>query len=113
MSKDFFKRTYEYLKKVPSGKVVTYGQIARAIGAARCAKQVGYALHCNPSPYVIPCHRVVNRFGGLAPAFAFGGLEIQQKLLEEEGVEVVDGVVDLKKYQFSETAEGKGYEKGV
>ena len=100
MSKDFFKRVYEYLKKVPKGKVVTYGQIAQAIGAPRCARQVGFALHCNPQPYDIPCHRVVNRFGGLAPAFAFGGLEIQKRLLEEEGVVVQDDAVDLAKYRF-------------
>lgn len=100
MSKDFFKRVYEYLKKVPKGKVVTYGQIARGIGAPRCARQVGFALHCNPQPYEIPCHRVVNRFGGLAPAFAFGGLEIQKRLLEEEGVVVQDDAVDLTKYRF-------------
>lgn len=105
MSKDFFKRTYGYLKKVPSGKVVTYGQIARAIGAPRCAKQVGFALHSNPQPYDIPCHRVVNRFGGLAPAFAFGGIEIQKRLLEEEGVEVINDAVDLAKYRFIDTEE--------
>jgi methylated-DNA-protein-cysteine methyltransferase-like protein len=105
MSKDFFKRTYCYLKKVPSGKVVTYGQIARAIGAPRCARQVGYALHCNPQPYDIPCHRVVNRFGGLAPSFAFGGLEVQKRLLEEEGVEVSGGAVDLAKYRYMDAEE--------
>ncbi|MBQ9480918.1 MAG: MGMT family protein, partial [Clostridia bacterium] len=60
---------------------------------------VGNALHANPEPGVIPCHRVVNRNGCLAPAFAFGGREIQKQLLESEGVEVSDDfTVDMEKY---------------
>lgn len=94
----FYERVYAYLQTVPRGKVVTYGQVASAIGAPRCARQVGWALHMNPQPVVIPCHRVVNRFGRLAPAFAFGGEEEQARLLREEGVEVKDGAVDLEKY---------------
>lgn len=85
---------------MPKGKVVTYGQIAAAIGAPRSSRTVGYALHVNPRPGEIPCHRVVNRFGGLAPAFAFGGIEVQAAMLREEGVEVVDGAVDLARYQW-------------
>ena len=98
----FFERVYEYVKTVPRGKVVTYGQVAAAVGAPRCARQVGWALHVNPEPGVIPCHRVVNRFGRLAPAFAFGGEEVQASLLEAEGVEVVGGYVDLEKYRWEE-----------
>lgn len=94
----FDEKVYEYLLTVPRGKVVTYGQIARAVGSPRSARQVGFALHRNPRPVVIPCHRVVNRDGRLAPAFAFGGVEVQTALLEEEGVEVADGYVDLEKY---------------
>ncbi len=101
MEKNFFHRVYEYLKKVPSGKVVTYGQIAYALGMPRSSRAVGYALHVNPQPGVIPCHRVVNRFGALAPAFAFGGIDIQKQLLLAEGVTVrEDNVVDLEKYQW-------------
>ena len=97
----FFERVYEVLKRVPKGKVVTYGQIALAIGAPRCARQVGYALHANPQPFVIPCHRVVNRFGRLAPALAFGGEEVQAQLLKDEGVAVDENyTVDLQKYLF-------------
>ena len=99
-STTFFNKVYEVLKQVPKGSVVTYGQIACAIGAPRCARQVGYALHVNPEPFVIPCHRVVNRFGRLAPAFAFGGEGVQAQLLREEGVEVNDYTVDLQKYQY-------------
>ena len=51
---------------------------------------MGYALHVNPLPGEIPCHRVVNRFGGLAPAFAFGGADVQRKLLTAEGVSFSD-----------------------
>ena len=97
-----FERVYEYVKTVPRGKVVTYGQVAAAIGAPRCARQVGWALHVNPEPGVIPCHRVVNREGRLAPAFAFGGEAVQASLLEAEGVEVVGGYVDLNKYCWEE-----------
>ena len=97
----FFEKVYDYLKTIPEGKVVTYGQVAYAIGSPRSARQVGYALHVNPEPGVIPCHRVVNREGKLAPAFAFGGMEIQAALLEKEGIEVSDDyTVDLQKYRW-------------
>ncbi len=96
----FFASVYEVLRTVPRGRVVTYGQIARALGAPRMARQVGYALHANPEPGIIPCHRVVNRDGRLSGAFAFGGLQAQQKLLEAEGVEVIGGAVDLDKYGY-------------
>jgi len=95
-----FEAVYECLKRVPRGKVTTYGAIARAIGMPRGSRMVGYALHVNPDPENIPCYKVVNRFGGLAPAFAFGGIEVQKLLLESEGIEVVDGAVDLNKYGY-------------
>lgn len=95
----FFENVYEAVQLIPRGKVATYGQIARMIGSPRSSRAVGYALHVNPRPGVIPCHRVVNREGRLAPAFAFGGPEIQARLLESEGVEVSeDFTVDLEKY---------------
>ncbi|MCI8343028.1 MAG: MGMT family protein [Clostridia bacterium] len=95
---NFYESVYEYLKSVPKGKVVTYGMIAAAIGCPRASRQVGNALHRNPQPVVIPCHRVVNREGRLAPAFAFGGEQVQAELLRGEGVEVINGCVDLSKY---------------
>ena len=94
----FADKVYEYLKTVPAGMVVTYGMIARAIGRPRASRQVGNALHHNPTPVVIPCHRVVNREGRLAPEFAFGGMDMQAALLKAEGVEVTGGYVDLDKY---------------
>lgn len=103
MSENFFERVYEYVKTVPAGKVVTYGQIAFALGMPRASRAVGYALHVNPQPVIIPCHRVVNRFGRLAPAFAFGGTDAQKQLLLAEGVEVDEqNIVDLEIYQWRE-----------
>ncbi len=94
-----FERIYEQVKRIPKGKVATYGQIAILAGNPRWARAVGYALHSNPDPANIPCHRVLNRFGGLAPAFAFGGADAQAALLRKDGVEVrEDGTVDLEKY---------------
>ena len=98
----FSQDVYDFLKTIPRGKVVTYGMIARAIGHPRAARQVGNALHNNPTPVVVPCHRVVNREGRLAPAFAFGGVDKQAELLRSEGVEVIEGYVDLSKYIWSE-----------
>ena len=82
----FSRRVYEVVRRIPKGKVATYGQVAALAGAPRNARFVGYALHSNPEPGVIPCHRVVFRDGSLAPGFAFGGPERQRLLLEEEGV---------------------------
>ncbi len=96
----FFDCVYQAVCMIPKGRVATYGQIALLAGNPRASRVVGYALHVNPRPGVIPCHRVVNRFGGLAPAFAFGGTDAQQRLLEGEGVAVKNGAVDLKLYRW-------------
>ena len=92
------KRIYEAVKKIPKGCVATYGQVAEAAGNKRMARAVGNALHKNPEPGVIPCHRVVDSTGRLAGAFAFGGEKAQEELLAKEGVLVTNGRVDLKKY---------------
>ena len=94
------KRIYEVVKKIPKGKVATYGQIAELAGDKRMARAVGNALHKNPDPDNIPCFRVVNAKGELAGEFAFGGAGEQAKLLEADGIEVADGRVDLEKYQW-------------
>lgn len=99
-SKNLYDKIYEAVMSIPLGRVATYGQIAVMAGNRGYARIVGNALHKNPAPGIIPCHRVVNAKGRLAPNFAFGGSGEQQKLLESEGVEVVDGFVDLKKYQM-------------
>ena len=92
------KRIYEAVKKIPKGKVATYGQVAKMAGNGKMSRAVGNALHKNPDPDMIPCYRVVNSKGELAGAFAFGGDEVQAKLLMADGIEVVDNKVDLKKY---------------
>ncbi|MCI5859889.1 MAG: methylated-DNA--[protein]-cysteine S-methyltransferase [Blautia sp.] len=92
------KRIYEAVKKIPKGRVATYGKVAEMAGNPRMSRAVGNALHKNPDPDHIPCYRVVNSKGELAGAFAFGGEEVQRKLLEADGIEVVNGKVNLKKY---------------
>ena len=92
------KRIYEAVKKIPRGKVATYGQIAAMAGEPRMARAVGNALHKNPDPDTIPCYRVVNSKGMLSREFAFGGAGAQAKLLEADGIEVTGGRVDLEKY---------------
>ena len=100
MSDSMYDRIYRAVRSVPAGKVATYGQIASMAGNGNAARVVGNALHVNPAPGVIPCHRIVNSKGRLAPEFAFGGVREQARLLRAEGVEVTDNCVDLKKYQF-------------
>ncbi len=98
----FFERVYEVVLRIPRGKVATYGDIARACGAPRASRQVGWALHVNPRPGEIPCHRVVFADGSLSDGFAFGGKDIQRGLLEAEGVTVGgDGRVNLAKYRWT------------
>lgn len=91
---------YDCVRAIPRGRVATYGQIALRCGSPKASREVGYALHANPQPGIIPCHRVVNRHGYLSSGFAFGGIEAQKRLLEQEGVFVDEKyVVDLKMYQ--------------
>ena len=92
------KRIYEAVKRIPKGKVATYGKVAEMAGNKKMSRAVGNALHKNPDPENIPCFRVVNSKGELAPEFAFGGMGEQRKLLEAEGIEVKDNKVDLSKY---------------
>lgn len=108
----FNAAVYEVVQRIPAGQVATYGQVAALAGNPRNARFVGFALHSNPSPGVIPCHRVVFRDGSLAPGFAFGGPGVQRKMLEEEGVRFVPSaprhqnagepgwVVDMKSCQW-------------
>ncbi len=94
-----FEKIYEVVCSIPKGCVATYGQVAWLAGNPRWSRVVGYALHVNPKPGEIPCHRVVNRNGETSKAFAFGGSDMQRTLLEEEGVSFLpDGRVDLQKF---------------
>lgn len=92
------KRIYEAVKKIPKGCVASYAQVAEMAGNKKMSRAVGNALHKNPDPINIPCYRVVNSKGELSGEFAFGGMGAQAKLLEADGIEVINGKVDLKKY---------------
>lgn len=92
------KRIYEAVKKIPAGKVATYGQVAAMAGNPKMSRAVGNALHKNPDPENIPCFRVVNSKGELSGAFAFSGENEQKKRLEADGIKVEDGRVELSRY---------------
>ena len=86
---------YEIVKKIPKGRVTTYGAIADSLSLSSSLRKitpryVGYLLHNNPDPVNIPCHRVVDRNGKLAENFAFGRWRGQRKLLLKEGVKFRD-----------------------
>lgn len=94
-----FAKIYEVVRQIPKGKVCTYGMVAALAGNPRWSRVVGYALHGNPEPGKIPCHRVVDRNGMVSRAFAFGGENMQIDLLKQEGVAFVSpGQVDLSRY---------------
>lgn len=94
-----FEKIYMVVQGIPKGRVATYGQVALLAGNPCWARVVGYALHQNPDPSIIPCHRVVNREGKVAEGFVFGGGGVQRRLLEAEGIVFEeDGTIDLKKY---------------
>ena len=96
-----FDLIYDVVRRIPQGSVASYGQVAALAGNPRWARVVGYALHRNPEPGVIPCHRVVMADGRVAPGFAFGGPDVQRVLLEGEGVRFRDdGTVDMAVYQW-------------
>ena len=97
-----FKKIYDVVCQIPKGRVATYGQVAARAGNPRWARVVGYALHNNPAPGIIPCHRVVNREGKVADSFAFGGGDIQRQMLESEGIVFEsDGHIDLEIYGWN------------
>jgi methylated-DNA-protein-cysteine methyltransferase-like protein len=95
-----FQRIYDIVRQIPCGRVTTYGQISRLLGTHINARIVGFAMNgCHDNS--VPCHRVVNRFGGLADAFEPLGKETHRMLLEMEGMEFTpDGGVDLSRYMW-------------
>jgi methylated-DNA-protein-cysteine methyltransferase related protein len=95
--KDFFNKVYEITKKIPYGKVTTYGHIAEACGIKSAARTVGWAL--NGCGQDIPAHRVVNRYGALTGKIHFGDPNLMEELLKSEGVEFdKNGCVNLEKH---------------
>ena len=96
---NFFERVYEIARQIPEGRVTSYGAIAKALGAARSARMVGWAMNASHNMEAIPAHRVVNRNGVLSGKHHFEGTNLMQQLLENEGIEVVDNqIVDFEKH---------------
>ena len=101
MSGPVFAAFYDVVRRIPVGKAATYGQVARLAGMPRCARTVGYAMAACQDPSV-PCHRVVDRFGGTKACFDTYAPGTQRALLEAEGVPFTpDGKVDLAACQWS------------
>lgn len=97
--KNFFVRVYKIVSQIPEGKVVTYGQIALLLGEPRSARIVGWAMRAAPEHLNLPCHRVVNRLGEMAPDYVFGSSEVQKAILIAEGITFKEnGYIDLKKH---------------
>lgn len=108
-NQDFFKRVYEIVRQIPTGKVCTYGEIAKALGMKSSARMVGWALNGVAGAYydeefkekdenMIPAHRVVNRLGELSGKMHFATPTLMEELLKSEGVGFKDEAVDLAKY---------------
>lgn len=98
-SDNFFERVYDVARQIPYGKVTSYGAIAKALGAARSARMVGWAMNASHLKEDIPAHRVVNRNGVLTGKHHFDGTNLMQQLLESEGVKVKNNqIVDFEKY---------------
>lgn len=94
--KAFYKEVYEVVAEIPPGNVISYGEIALLIGKPQYSRMVGNALKNVPSGLCLPCHRVVNSQGRIAPHWPE-----QKSLLMEEGVEFKqNGEVDMKKYRW-------------
>ena len=90
MEENFFERVYQTVRQIPQGRVTSYGAIAKALGAARSARMVGWAMNASHNLEDVPAHRVVNRNGMLSGKHHFQGTNLMQQLLESEGVVVVD-----------------------
>ena len=101
-SSNFFERVYEVAKQIPYGRVTTYGAIAKAIGAAKSARMVGYAMNGASEREDVPAHRVVNRKGVLTGKHHFAGTHLMQQLLESEGIKVKDDQIQDFKSVFWE-----------
>ena len=94
---NFFEKVYEVARKIPYGRVTSYGAIAKYLGAARSARMVGWAMNASHYDDSVPAHRVVNRLGLLTGKHHFDGTNLMQQLLESEGVIIKDAkIVDFE-----------------
>ena len=99
---EFFRAVYRIVAQIPKGKVATYGQIADRLDRPLAARAVGDAMRCAPAHLELPCHRVVNQKGAMAPDYVFGSSEKQRAMLESEGVIFrEDGCIDMKRCLWS------------
>jgi methylated-DNA-protein-cysteine methyltransferase-like protein len=99
MEANFFERVYAIARKIPEGKVTSYGAIAKALGTTRSARMVGWAMNASHNREDVPAHRVVNRKGLLSGKHHFDGTNLMQQLLENEGIKVIDNqIVDFEKH---------------
>ena len=99
--KGFFQQVHTLVARIPAGKIMTYGQIAQVLGGVYSPKLVGFAMNAAPGGANLPCHRVLNRLGEMAPGFAFGGQERQRALLAAEDTPFLpDGRVDVDLARF-------------
>ena len=95
---NFFEKVYEVARKIPYGRVTSYGAIAKYLGAARSARMVGWAMNASHYDDSVPAHRVVNRLGLLTGKHHFDGTNLMQQLLESEGIIIKDAkIVDFEK----------------
>jgi methylated-DNA-protein-cysteine methyltransferase-like protein len=92
-NKNFFEKVYEVAKKIPFGRVTSYGAIAKHLGAARSARMVGWAMNASHNMDDVPAHRVVNKQGLLTGKHHFDGTNLMQQLLENEGVVIIDNQI--------------------
>ena len=105
-SKDFFQKVYKVVKMIPSGRVSTYGLIAKYLGSIKSSRVVGYAMNASHQNSEIPAHRVVNRVGLLTGKHHFSGRTLMKDLLESEGVKIQnDRVVNFKKFVWDPSKE--------
>ena len=98
---NFFERVYEIVRQIPVGKVTSYGAIAKALGTARSARMVGWAMNASHNLEDVPAHRVVNRLGMLSGKHHFEGTNLMQQLLENEGIIIKENqILDLEKHYW-------------
>ena len=103
-NENFFERVYAIVRQIPEGKVTSYGAIAKALGTARSARMVGWAMNASHNLEDVPAHRVVNRKGLLSGKHHFDGTNLMQQLLENEGIKVIDNqIVDFDKHFWDPT----------
>ncbi len=93
MEENFFEKVYQIVKKIPHGRVTSYGAIAKALGTARSSRMVGWAMNAAHNLPDVPAHRVVNRKGVLTGKHHFEGTNLMQQLLESEGIQIIDNTV--------------------